>query len=122
VPTFVVQEHEAERAGLHYDFRLESEDGVAMDSWAIRKGPPVESGIKRLAIEVEPHPIEYKTFQGRIPEGYGKGEVSIWDEGEYIPEGSEGGDTRYFFLNGDKLKGHYILKHWEGNKWLLWKR
>src|SRR2546429_4095780 len=112
---FVVQKHRATR--LHYDFRLEL-DGV-MKSWAVPKGPSYDPSIRRLAMEVEDHPIEYNTFEGTIPRGeYGGGTVMLWDRGTYEPESGDGvdalrdgyarGDLK-FVLHGDRLKGGWVL-------------
>ena len=123
---FVVQKHAATR--LHYDLRLEV--GGVLKSWAVPKGPSMNPGDKRLAIQVEDHPFEYRKFEGTIPEGnYGAGEVIIWDQGTYEPEGAlsaaeqlERGELK-FRLHGHKLNGSFVLvklKHSRGkNEWLL---
>jgi bifunctional non-homologous end joining protein LigD len=112
---FVVQKH---RAGhLHYDFRLEH-DGVML-SWAIPKGPSLDPGVKRLAMQTEPHPIEYNQFEGIIPEGeYGGGTVMIWDHGIWVPEAVARRELK-FRLQGKKLKGSWVLVHTDGRRWLL---
>jgi bifunctional non-homologous end joining protein LigD len=123
---FVIQKHAATR--LHYDLRLEV--GGVLKSWAVPKGPSLNPGDKRLAIQVEDHPFDYRTFEGTIPEGnYGAGEVIIWDQGTYEPEGPlsaaeqlERGELK-FRLHGHKLNGSFVLvklKHSRGkNEWLL---
>jgi DNA ligase D-like protein (predicted 3'-phosphoesterase) len=119
-PIFVVQEHHARR--LHYDLRLEKE-GV-LKSWAVPNGMPTNSDEKRLAVEVEDHPLGYADFDGEIPKGqYGAGTVKIWDKGVYdVKIWDE--QMVEFNLNGKKLRGRYILvrlkKAGEKN-WLLLK-
>ena len=119
---FVMHEHHAR--SLHWDLRLEM-NGV-LKSWAIPKQPPIKKGIKRLAIQVENHPLDYAKFQGIIPEGYyGAGKVEIWDKGNY--ELIEKDKKKIIFeLYGKKLKGKYVLvKTSYGNKpeksWLFFK-
>ena len=141
---FVIHKHDA--TSLHYDFRLEING--KMPSWAIPKGPTLDPKMKRLAMKVDDHELDYRKFEGVIPEGqYGAGPVMIWDEGTYIPEvevakgkkelikGSDGEETIAeglkkgeikFFLNGKKLKGSFALVKTKGfppgkseNAWLL---
>jgi bifunctional non-homologous end joining protein LigD len=124
--TFVVQKHRATR--LHYDFRL-AIDGT-LKSWAVPKGPSLNSGDKRLAVQTEDHPLDYANFEGKIPEGnYGAGTVMVWDRGTFgvIGDASaskqiERGEIK-FNLNGEKLHGSFVLvklKHSEkGNEWLF---
>jgi DNA ligase D-like protein (predicted 3'-phosphoesterase) len=117
---FVIHEHHASH--LHWDLRLEY-DGV-LKSWAVPKIPPTEKNVKRLAIQVEDHPIEYAKFHGIIPEGnYGAGEVKIWDSGKYnlLEKNSK---KIIFELHGKKLKGKYCLikTNYENKKsWLFFK-
>jgi bifunctional non-homologous end joining protein LigD len=117
---FVVQEHHARR--LHYDLRLEK-DGV-LKSWAVPKEPPTSYGVKRLAVQVEDHPIEYASFEGEIPKGqYGAGTVKIWDKGVYEVKVWDEKIVE-FALKGRKLKGRYVLVRLKkaGDKnWLLLK-
>ena len=134
--TFVVQKHDASR--LHYDFRLEME-GV-LKSWAVPKGPSMDPSVKRLAMMVEDHPYDYRTFEGVIPEGnYGAGTVIVWDEGTYsaadLEEVSKADQDKHLrhelhkgklkiTLNGSKLKGEFALVKAAGrgeNSWLLMK-
>jgi bifunctional non-homologous end joining protein LigD len=117
---FVVHEHHARR--LHYDLRLEK-DGV-LKSWAVPKGIPLEKGIKRLAIQVEDHPLGYAGFEGTIPEGeYGAGTVSIWDSGVYEAIVWEEGKIEVVF-RGRKLSGRYALVRFSRageNQWLIFR-
>ncbi len=110
---FVVQKHQA--TTLHYDFRLEI-NGV-LKSWAIPKGPSIDPNDKRLAVPTEDHSLEYKNFEGVIPEGqYGAGKVTIWDEGTYdnirddvsMAKAYQEGKIK-ICLAGKKLKGNYSL-------------
>ncbi len=141
---FVVQRHAARR--LHYDFRLEM-DGV-LKSWAVPKGPSLDASDKRLAMQVEDHPVSYFDFEGTIPEGnYGAGTVMVWDvgtweplspipvDGKYVPATDKEADAMLdkgdlkFRLNGKRLKGDFALVHIKGrrpgskgNEWLLIKK
>lgn len=114
---FVVHEHHASH--LHYDFRLESE-GV-LKSWAVPKGLPLQPSLKRLAIAVEDHPVDYISFEGIIPEGsYGAGRVIIWDKGTY--KLLERKSDRYLFIiTGSKLNGRYALIKIGSKNWLIFK-
>ena len=132
---FVVHKHFASH--LHFDLRLEL-DGV-LKSWAVPKGPSINPKYKKLAVMVEDHPLEYKDFEGTIPEGsYGAGKVYIWDYGTYhaldtddmqqssriLREGLEKGYMT-FILNGEKLKGEFALirlKKASPKDWLLIKK
>jgi bifunctional non-homologous end joining protein LigD len=142
---FVIQKHQA--TALHYDFRLEV--NKAMPSWAVPKGPSLDHKVKRLAMKTEDHPMDYRHFEGVIPEGqYGGGPVMIWDTGTYTPEieitkgvrkqildkkegqkimeeGIKKGEIK-FFIHGKKLKGSFALVKTKGfppgrseNAWLL---
>ena len=114
---FVVQKHQATH--LHYDFRLEL-DGV-LKSWAVPKGPRTEPSVRRLAVAVEDHPIDYISFEGKIPEGeYGAGTVEIWDKGTFELK-KRTDKTISFVLHGSKLKGDYRLVNFKENNWLLFK-
>jgi bifunctional non-homologous end joining protein LigD len=108
---FVIQKHDASR--LHYDFRLETRDGVLL-SWAVPKGPSLDPRQKRLAVETEDHPLDYIDFEGIIPEGnYGAGTVIVWDTGTYTAERDIRQQFRdgkiSFTLNGTKIKGSFAL-------------
>ncbi|HJR67099.1 MAG TPA: non-homologous end-joining DNA ligase [Gemmatimonadaceae bacterium] len=132
---FVIQKHAASH--LHFDLRLEL-DGV-MKSWAVPKGPSLDPGVKRLAMEVEDHPIDYNTFEGTIPKGeYGGGTVMLWDRGTYRADAADDGDDESairrgyrsgdlkFTLQGERLRGSWVLVRMRGREtgsskpqWLL---
>lgn len=129
---FVIQKHAASH--LHFDLRIEL-DGV-MKSWAVPKGPSLDPQVKRLAMEVEDHPISYNAFEGTIPRGqYGGGTVMLWDRGTYEPTGGGGADAvrrgyekgrLEITMHGKRLLGDYALvrmRRDEGKpQWLLFKR
>ncbi len=128
VRRFIIQKHAATR--LHYDFRLEL-DGV-LKSWAVTKGPSIDPHVKRLAVEVEDHPLDYGDFEGTIPKGqYGGGSVQLWDRGYWMPEGSDpaaaikNGELK-FVVEGERLHGGWVLVRIKNrrpgdkkNNWLL---
>ena len=125
---YVIQKHQASH--LHYDFRLEW-NGVLL-SWAIPKGPSLDPSVKRLAAQVEDHPLEYGGFEGVIPAGeYGGGTVMLWDRGTWTPEDPDVGSALRqgelkFTLHGKKLRGSWVLVRTRGGfggsrkpQWLL---
>jgi DNA ligase D-like protein (predicted 3'-phosphoesterase) len=129
LPRFVIQEHQA--SSRHFDFRLEV-DGT-LRSWAVPKGPSTDPREKRLAVEVEDHPLEYADFEGTIGEGnYGAGAVIVWDHGTYrnLDEEHSMADTiaaghAKVWLDGEKLRGGWTLQRTGGGskpQWLLIKR
>jgi DNA ligase D-like protein (predicted 3'-phosphoesterase) len=129
MPRFVIQKHAA--SSLHYDFRLEVEG--ALRSWAVPKGPSTDPRVKRLAVEVEDHALDYLDFEGIVGSGrYGTGAVIVWDIGTYrnldehqsVSEGISAGHVK-IWLQGEKLEGGWTLQRTRGGKqpqWLLIKR
>jgi DNA ligase D-like protein (predicted 3'-phosphoesterase) len=126
---FVIQQHQAR--SLHFDFRLEA--GGVLKSWAVPKGPSTDPREKRLAVEVEDHPLDYADFEGVIGEGnYGSGAVIVWDAGTYrnlddersLAEALEAGHAKVW-LEGEKLRGGWTLQRTRSGakpQWLLIKR
>jgi DNA ligase D-like protein (predicted 3'-phosphoesterase) len=116
---YVIQKHYASH--LHYDLRLEK--GGVLKSWAVPKEPLNQKGVKRLAVEVEDHPVEYANFEGEISEGeYGAGKVEIWDKGTYVTE-KWGESEIIVHINGSRLDGRYCLIKFkrQENAWLFFK-
>jgi DNA ligase D-like protein (predicted 3'-phosphoesterase) len=116
---YVIQRHDASH--LHFDLRLEM-DGV-LKSWAVPKEPPTVPGVKRLAVQVEDHPVEYASFEGTVPKGeYGGGTVEIWDKGTYqLIDRKE--NKLIVDINGEKLSGVYVLVRLKDKKnWLFFKK
>ena len=118
-PVYVIQEHHAKR--LHWDLRFEI--GNTLKSWALPKSPPEKEGEKRLAVQVDDHPIQYALFEGEIPAGnYGAGQVTIWDKGTFEILEREA-KKLVVDIKGDKLKGRYCLLHFKPQEknWLFFK-
>jgi len=119
---YVIQRHDASH--LHYDLRLEI--GGVLKSWAIPKEPPLQHGVKRLAVQTEDHPLEYASFEGVIPEGeYGAGRVEIWDKGSF--ELIERSPDKYIVnIHGRRLTGLYALirftRSGDEKNWLFFKK
>ncbi|MCS7103468.1 MAG: 3'-phosphoesterase [Candidatus Korarchaeum sp.] len=115
---FVVHEHHARRAGLHYDLRLEM-DGLLKD-WAFRKELPLTYGVRRFGVQQPDHDLSWLDFEGEIEEGYGAGVMRIWDKGEYeVLESDEEKLVLKFY--GSKLKGSYVMLKFK-NGWLFFKK
>ncbi|MCA1665481.1 MAG: DNA ligase, partial [Myxococcales bacterium] len=129
VPTYMIHKHHASR--LHYDLRLEMDDALA--SWAVPKGPSYDPDVKRLAVQTEDHPLEYGSFEGRIPDGeYGAGDSLIWDRGVYetVPPGQASQQRKkghlHLVFSGEKLQGSWHLVRTRGSagtksNWILFK-
>src|SRR5213080_1312516 len=129
VPTYMIHKHHATR--LHYDLRLEMDDALA--SWAVPKGPTYDPDVKRLAVQTEDHPLEYGSFEGRIPDGeYGAGDSLIWDRGVYetVPPGQASQQRKkghlHLVFSGEKLVGSWHLVRTRGpagtkSNWILFK-
>lgn len=117
MPRFVVHEHKAKRAGLHYDLRIEM-DGVLKD-WAFRKPPPEAEGVKRFGVAQPDHDLTWLDFEGEIKEGYGAGVMKIWDKGTYKLVEKKDVSMTFDFLGG-RLRGRYKLVKFKRG-WLFFK-
>jgi bifunctional non-homologous end joining protein LigD len=122
-PIYIVQEHNAKKAGLHWDLRLQAigdEGKSVLFSWAIPKGIPEHPGTKRLALRMPDHALSWASFEGRITDGYGEGTVKLWDKGSYIPL-KLGKGIMLFEIFGKRLKGIWKLSMMAGSstKWLI---
>ena len=111
---FVIRQHNAKRAGLHHDLHLNG------DSWAVPKLVPKSSGQRVLAIKTAYHDPEERRFEGTIAEGYGAGTSTVVDEGDLLILWRKPNHV-FFQLLGEAFRGAYHLRHWIGDKWLLWK-
>ncbi len=122
MPKYVIQKHDASH--LHYDFRIEI--GGMLKSWAIPKEPPKTKGVKRLAVHVDDHDLDYADFEGTIPEGeYGAGKVEMWDKGTFdLVDGSLEKGKIVINIKGKKLKGEYVLVKFkdQDKNWLIFKK
>jgi DNA ligase D-like protein (predicted 3'-phosphoesterase) len=115
---FVIQKHDA--TNLHFDLRLENDKGV-LQSWAVPKHKLPEGKEKLLAVETEPHPIEYAKFEGDIEEGYGEGHVDIWASGKYEPIEVKK-DKIIFEIKSGNAKGKFVLFRTDGKRWMLMRK
>jgi DNA ligase D-like protein (predicted 3'-phosphoesterase) len=115
---YVIQKHQAKH--LHWDLRLEMDS--VLKSWAVPKEPPVDKGVRRLAVQVEDHPLDYANFAGTIPEGeYGAGTVEIWDKGVYVLVDKKPNKI-IFEIKGERLRGTYcLLRFKEDKNWLFFR-
>ncbi|MBI2671311.1 3'-phosphoesterase [Candidatus Woesearchaeota archaeon] len=121
-PIYVIHEHQAKRAGKHFDLRLEINKGKGLESWALRKQPSKQHSIKRLAVQTTLHDLNYAAFQGIIPEGNaGAGTVKIWDKGTFNLINKK---PKKIIVNikGKKLKGKYCLINFKEKNWLFFRK
>jgi len=118
---YVIHQHSAYKAGLHYDLRIENDRGK-LDSWAIRKGIPLKSGEKVLAVKQPVHKIWWLTYKGEIPKGeYGGGKFVIWDSGNVRRIVTTPNDVVIEIINSKKLKGKYVIHKMDKDNWIFFK-